>query len=334
MKRFMILMLVAGVLWCGYWFVAANATKTALSAWFDDRAAAGWSAENTAIDVHGFPYRLDTTITEPALGDPRTGVAWEADFFQILALAYKPNHIIAVWPHTQLIATPYEKYTLNSAKMRASLVLGTALSLPLSRATLVADSLRISAKSGGSTKMIALNVAAELLPDQPDNTYRIGMAADGLVPAPEWRKKFDPNNILPRALTAVNLDLTASFDAPWDRFSIETSRPQPTALRLKRAKMQWGDLDLHAAGDLTVDPQGYATGQVSFKVKNWRDILAMATTAGVIAPYIADPLEQGLDLMSRLAGNPKTLDITLHFKSGKMSLGPIPLGRAPRFRIR
>ena len=35
-----------------------------------------------------------------------------------------------------------------------------------------------------------------------------------------------------------------------------------------------------------------------------------------------------------MAGNPKTLDIPLNFKGGKVRLGPVPLGDAPRLRLR
>lgn len=333
MKRLAIVVLGLVLAWSAYWMVAATATKSGLNTWLDARRSEGWIAESTDISVRGYPYRLDTTLTNISLGDPETGVAWEAAFFQILALSYRPNHIIAVWPNTQLLATPFDKYDITTSQMRASVMLDPDTSLPLARAILDADTMKIAARSGGVTEMTALNGAVQRLPDQLQ-TYKIALAADGLVPASPWRLQFDPGDSLPRALTALTLDMAVAFDAPWDRFAIEQRRPQPTNIALKLAKLHWGSLEINAAGDLDIDSFGYANGQIAIKARNWREILRLAVASKTVPQSLADTLEAGLSLISQLAGNPKTLDITLDFKDGHMSLGPIPLGMGPIFKIR
>ena len=55
-----------------------------------------------------------------ALADPDTGLAWDAPFFQILALSYQPNKWIAVWPREQRLTTPREKFTIRAEDMRAA----------------------------------------------------------------------------------------------------------------------------------------------------------------------------------------------------------------------
>jgi hypothetical protein len=91
-------------------------------AWFADRSAQGWVADYDTIETRGFPSRFDTTINTLELADPRTGWAWSAPFFQVFALSYKPNHIIAVWPNEQTIATPLARANITAEDMRASAV--------------------------------------------------------------------------------------------------------------------------------------------------------------------------------------------------------------------
>ena len=131
--------LAAAVLWCGYWFVGSSTLQGQISEWFEQRRSEDWQADYSDISVSGFPNRFDTTISDLVLADPETGVAWEAPFFQLLTLSYKPNEIIAVWPLTQVIATPRERFDILAAKMQGSLRLGAATSLPLEEAIFVID---------------------------------------------------------------------------------------------------------------------------------------------------------------------------------------------------
>ena len=91
-----------GALWAGYWVVGSSAAQSGMADWFDERRAEGWVAEYDDLAVRGFPNRFDAGFTEISLADPGTGLAWQAPFFQLLALSYKPNHVIAVWPDEQI----------------------------------------------------------------------------------------------------------------------------------------------------------------------------------------------------------------------------------------
>ena len=75
-------------------------------------------------------------------------------------------------------------------------------------------------------------------------------------------------------------------------------------------------------------------GQITIKAKNWRDILKLAVASGAIPESMSGTLEDALGLIAGLAGNPKTLDIPLDFRNGRMLLGPVPIGPAPVLVIR
>ena len=99
------LAIVAFLAWSAWWFVASNAQRNAWEHLFATQQGQGREAD-AAIKVAGFPNRVDTTLTGVVFDDPKSGWGWQAPFFQVLMLSYKPNHVIAAWPNEQEIRTP------------------------------------------------------------------------------------------------------------------------------------------------------------------------------------------------------------------------------------
>lgn len=333
MKVLIAFVLIAILGWSGYWFAGQLALREAYSAWFEARRAEGWQAETSALDVQGFPNRLDVGLSDLVLADPETGLAWEAPFFEVLSLSYRPNHVIAVWPDDQLIATPEQKFRIASEDMRASLVFAPGADLLLERSTLTAAFLRIMPENhaNDTTALSALTLATERVEEM---SYRFGISAEGLTLSPPWRARLDPETRLPDQLSGLNLDLIVTFDKPWDRTAIEAARPQPTYVKLALADARWGQLHLQAAGAVKISAEGFPDGEVTLKARNWREILSLGVASGAVPEALAGTIESGLTLMAQMAGNPETLDIPLTFRGGRTRLGPIPLGPAPILRLR
>lgn len=341
MKRLLVVIIVSATLWSGYWLYGSSTTRGAFEGWFGERRAAGWVADFAALEVQGFPNRFDVTMTDIALADPDTGWAWTAPFFQILALSYKPNHVIAVWPDLQHVATPLGKFDITQAEMQASLVLWPSADIAPDRIRLVADTLQISASDGTGTAMSALRIAAERLgadgqpataaPEEGATRYRIALSAEGFAPDLALRHRIDPTDRLPRTLDALRADVTLGFDRPWDRRAVEVARPQPRQIALRLAEARWGELELKAAGELEIDAAGEATGRMTVKAQNWREILAMARASGELPEGVADTLERALSL---LAGRNDGIDIPLDFRRGLIWIGPVPVMDSPVFVLR
>ncbi|WP_412508127.1 DUF2125 domain-containing protein [Roseovarius sp. SYSU LYC5161] len=334
MRLLLGIIVTAAALWAGYWVVGAQAAKTAAAGWFEARRAEGWAADYGTMTVQGFPNRFDTVFTDVALADPETGLAWNAPRFQFNTLSYRPDHVIAVWPDAQRVATPRAGYDLASRDMRASLVVTGGTRLALERSTLTADMITISpGQANGTSRVESLTLAAER--DRGTiATYRLGLRADGLGPAPRWKARVDPAGRLPEDFDAFTADMTVAFDKPWDRTAIEVARPQPTRIKIRLAEARWGRLELQAAGTVDIGADGRPVGEVTVKARNWRDILDMAVTSGAVPQGLADTLRDGLSLVSRMAGNPRTLDIPLGFRNGRVMLGPVPVAAAPVLRLR
>ena len=334
MLRLLILIVFAATLWSVWWAIGSGGSEAATRAWFEARRAQGWAADYGAMSVHGFPSRFDTVFEDVQLADPSTGLAWTAPRFQINALSYKPNHLIAVWPATQHVATPLGSYRIDSDDMRASLVVAPDLDLALKRATLSAQSLAALPNDGSAPiRAAALVLAAEQTESDPTR-YRLGLEARDVAPPVTLLRMPGSAGQLPDRLRLLKADLTVRFDKPWNMSAIEQARPQPRHIDLSLADAQWGALQLQLAGTLEIDPGGKPSGEITVKARNWRDMLALGVQSGLIAPDMAAPLENALGLMAQLKGNPQTLDIPLSFRAGQIKLGPVPLGPAPILTIR
>ncbi|MBV1868776.1 MAG: DUF2125 domain-containing protein [Marinosulfonomonas sp.] len=325
--------LTVATLWSGYWFIASNAVEMGLSGWLDTRQSDGWVAEYSDVATRGFPNRLDTTITNIELADPGTGVAWKAPFFKIFALSYKPNHIIAIWPHAQTLASPYEKISVTSEDMRGSVVFTPGTSLELDRSNFDLQAVQLRSDLGWSAAVEKGKFFTRQTVGKTD-THDIWFEATNLTPSANVKNTLDPASLLPVEFETLRIDSTVAFTAPWDRFALEKNRPQISALHLKDLQATWGNLDLRAAGKLNVNSAGIPTGKITIKATNWRNMLRIAVDTGVVPQNISKTLESALEFLAGISGHPDTLDAPLTFKNGKVSFGPIPLGKAPSFAIR
>ena len=101
MRLLLAVIVIAALGWSAYWVIGQRGLEQGLADWFEARRAEGWVAETSDLRVRGFPNRFDTGFSDLLLADPETGLAWEAPYFQLSALSYRPNHVIAVWPEEQ-----------------------------------------------------------------------------------------------------------------------------------------------------------------------------------------------------------------------------------------
>ncbi len=333
MRRLLYLIIVLATLFSGYWFVVAAGLDIGLGNWILARQEDGWVAEYSDLSTSGFPTRFETTLKDLELADPRTGVAWSAPEFRIIAPSYRPTHITAIWPHQQTLASPYRDLTITSSTMQGLVGFGADTSLPLTKADITLDKIDIVSDNNWKVHLGQGSFTIDRDDSNP-LSYAINLDAMDVSPALTLFNITDPANILPDAFETLSIKTIIGFDAPWDRKAIERRRPQITNLKLTILKAKWGDLDIWAAGKLTVDKEGWPTGKITLKAKNWREMLQIGVASGWVPPDAAPKIEQGLAIVAAFSGNPNTIDAPLGFGDHQVWLGPVPLGPAPQIRLR
>jgi hypothetical protein len=325
MRALLWMVIAVAVTWGGYWFVGARALETGALAWFRSRTEAGLVAEHGALSVSGFPNRFDLTVTDLRLADPGTGYGWTAPFVQVLSLSYKPWHIIAVFANQQQVRTPWQDLAVASDKLQGSVVIVPGTNLALDRLTLVGDAMRVTSDLGWTASVDTLRFATEQV--GTDGTrHEIGLELLDLEPDPSVTAGLPD---FPKVLEKLRLDAVVTLTAPLDRRAGQT-HPRPSQIDVKEVQLVWGSLVLFGTGSIAAAADGVAEGRIALRLTNWREAIPLAVTAGLIKPEVAPTWENMFALLAAQTGDPGDLDLPLVFARGRMSLGPLPLGPAPR----
>lgn len=333
MRSLLGMVVLLAAVWSGWWLAGARWAEAGLGLWLDARRAEGWLAEAGAVRLAGYPLRFEMTIEGLDLADPETGLSWSAPAFRLEAFGWNPTGVTAIWPASQVVATPEQRIEITASGMEAALALLPGPALTLDRAEAALAEAALISSAGWQARLAEARLSAARATGG-ENRLDLVFEVARLEPSAPLLALLDPAGRLPRTIDLVSVDATMGFDAPWDRYAVERRRPQPRALDLRRLKASWGRLDLEAAGDLAVDAEGIPTGEIQIRAVNWREMVAIGVDSGLIPEAFAGSLESGLELLAAAAGNPETLELPLGFRRGLVALGPIPLGPAPRLTIR
>jgi hypothetical protein len=319
MRVLLTLSAVLMMFYCGYWVAGSRLLLTGVEVALNDAKASG-QIDYAGVSLRGFPSRFDITVDAPALTSADRQVSWSAPFLQVMALSYRPNQVIAVWPHDQTVNVAGDTIAVTTADMRASAAFGATTALPLDHTTLVATGGALASAAGWQARFTEARFATRAA--GTDGTrHEIGLSVSDLALSG-----------LPGAVPAMALhgDAVAGFSAPLDRFAGETGASL-TDLSVKELTLTLGTSRLTAKGDLTITPSRTPEGRIVVSVTDWGGLLDAAVASGLIAPELAPTWSDALDRYATLSGKPETLELPLVFKSGLMSLGPFPLGPAPVF---
>lgn len=326
-------MLLAGMAlligWSAYWWIAASGMRNGIDDWLEARQADGWVAEYADLGISGYPSRVDARFDQLDLADPRTGWAWSAPAFQILALSYRTDQVILAFPGEQVLATPQGRLVLTGEPLRASVTVTNEQTVT----RLVIEAEDFTAQSDADVLNAARLILATSAQDDP-RIQRLGLSANDVTPPSALRTIAQGSDLADLLIKTANMDAMATFAAPPGLAQLGTAPPALERLEIRDISATWGALSIRAQGDVFADTNGYAEGVLSLRLRNWQQMLDMAVTSGAIREDIASALRFALNLMARMGDDPDALETTIMMANGTMSIGPLVIGEAPRMALR
>ena len=329
MQRLLKITIVLALLYAGYWAVGSAVMQTGVQRALDQAQSDG-QLRYGSFSLRGFPSRFDITVEDITVTAPDRQTRWSAPFIQVFALAYRPNRIIAVWPNDQRLEVLSQTINATTQDMRASVSFGASTALPLRDARLVAQEIGLTSDADWRLEMSEARFATRAV-DEQDTAHDLGVEVLNIRPSPGLKLLIDPEGSLPGSAERLRIDATLGFDRPLDRFALQTEPPQLTGLALREFSLRWGDLEVAASGELTITETRRPEGRITVRAEKWREMLRIATAAGLLNPDTAPTVERALGQLALLSGEPETLELPLVFSRGRISLGPVPLGFAPQF---
>lgn len=334
MRRLIWLAVLFAALWSGWWYFASVSLQIGLEAWLADRRAEGWQAEVSEMTASGYPMSLKTTLRNPVLADPETGLALAASGLELQAPAWWPGYVTVVWPQDAItVASPTMRNEILAEAAQANLRLRPGTALEVEEMALRSGPWTVSAPQGSLFAAAGLTLNMRQDPDVRAR-YTFALDAPAFEPGTVPRVALRIPSDWPVAFDSLMLDMTITFDRAIDRQTLETARPQPRRVDLALAEAQWGALLLRSAAALDVAPGGVLTGTLSLQARNWREMIALAEAGGALPSALRTQAENILGALARGSGNPETIDVELTVRDGTFFLGFIPLGPAPLLIVR
>lgn len=327
MRALLAIVVVLTALWSGAWWYGATTVERTVRDWFAAQPAE--VAQTSGVEVNGIPNRLDLTVNGLELRDPASGIGWKTPFAQVYAMSWKPWHLIAALPSGQEISTPDQVITVTSDRIIGNLVVTPSTDLALQE--VVAELATIALRSdAGWTLGLDNGIAALRLDESRQNGYRFGLKLTGITPDAGIRSALATTD-LPATIDEIYLDAEATLSAPLDRF-VQVNPPQLLTLTVAQGRVSWGELQFHVAGSLVPDAQGFASGTLDLRLQGWQNLPPALVALGLIQPDLEPGVTSMMAAMAQQSGDPLVVQLPLTMAEGRMTVGPFPLGPAPRLR--
>ncbi len=330
MKRLTYFVAILALIYSGYWAVGSYALKNTVQNQLTTLENNGWSVDYSALNTRGFPSRFDTTATDLSIIAPDQSISYMTEIVQVLALSYRPNHAIIAFAPEQSLVLDGLPIEIASDGLRASVGVNANTSLSLDAITAEAKSLQFNLEQGTISSLSDALLAMRESSAAP-NTYDTYFTSSDIAWPALILGQLPTDNRLPETIDAATIDAAVTLDRPIDRLTLSAWQTDPANLRgvdLRSLSITWGPFIISGNGSFTIDELGMPDGTITLTANDWKGILAAAQSLGVIseqyqfmAQSIGETLSQGDD---RLA-----LPITV--ANGNLSIGPLPLGPAPKF---
>lgn len=329
MRNLTIFVVALAVLYSGYWFVGSRAVENGARTAIADLQSQGWIVEIEDIATRGYPSRFDTTATNILLASPGDGFSYRAPFLQAFALSYAPNNVIAAFPGDQKLRIGLQTINVGSEGLRASAKVNASTSAELADVTVESGPINISSDFGWETGAAKLISAVRQTPGL-EKTYDVFFDLDGLTLVDEISAVLQGKSQLPDTVETVELDLRTTLDKPLDRFAFEAGAkpPRPETIDLRRITAVWGEATIEGRGEISIAADGTPEGRVTLTLTAWDELIGALVAFGAIQPGLAPTVQNMADT---LAQGQDTLTVPISFQNGFMSVGPLPLGPAPKF---
>lgn len=325
-------LILAALGWSGWWYVAAQAEERGLQAWLEKQRERGWQAEAEAVEVSGFPTEFRLAVDGLALADPANGWAWEAPALRATSEAWSPTRVEVAWPPEQVVAVPGDRATVRTERMATLMDLRPGRALELREATTKVAGLAIESTAGWSAAAgsAALRIGERPEDLAPPNSYDVRVTADDLRLPEALVDRIDPTGWLKPQVDRVTVIGHAALAEPLGLATVEEGRLALRAATLREVGFEWGEMKLVVSGAFVVDEQGYPDGSIQVEAREWRQMVRLAVSSGVIGDDTASAVTRAIEFVTALTGSGDSLSAPLNLSGGKLRIGPFAVADVPR----
>ncbi|SDE37844.1 DUF2125 domain-containing protein [Limimaricola pyoseonensis] len=322
MRLILILVALAALAFGGWWVWGSRQVDARLAQVTADLEDRGWQLDYETEGTTGFPYRFLLDLDEIAAVSPDGGFGWQSPRLRFVSQSYQPNRLIALAADEHVVRLPGQELAITAQAPRASGAVELDTRLPVSEATAEAGAVRIRSDLGWEATLGRVLTALRAVPE--GEGYDVFAEATALALPEALLAAWDPQGRLPREIPITRLEAGLATDAP---LALAGAPARVEALDLRELSLDWGPVKLDGEGRLEIAADGTPEGELVLRITGWQVLLDLAAEAGL--PVAQSPLLRGALEQMQSDG---VLEAPISFSDGRMALGFVPLGPAPRLR--
>jgi hypothetical protein len=313
------------LVWTLAWLGISHEIAARMDAETADLRAAGWTVDWAERTIDGYPFRIRVTIERPRLREPG-GWGFEAPSLKAQANAYDLSHWITYAPAGLTLQRPTGGPVAVDGLMRASLAIvgGTTPRIAVEGANLVFTPAK------GSIAF-PLSRAAHLgLFLRPSDGGRAEAYAsfDGAVSAPDTLLGRMSGGRTTAMLADLFVDHAERLSGPSVAAALRRWSAAGGKVQVVRAGLAGDGAWLGVRpGELGLDQDGRLRGGVGLLAYGAPKIVRRLGAEGQINPLAAEAAAQIVEITEDAQGHAR---LDLNFVAGVTTIGPIPVGRAPK----
>ena len=316
-RRFFWLAVFIVLLFGGYsvaWFYFAGRLETAAATAIASLNRDGAKADCAKPTARGFPFRIGLFCDSVRFDDPQQGVAASAAAFRSAAQIYDPFHVVAELDGPAAVTAPnIGEIGFNWDNLRASVRL--AMDFP-ERVSTEVNKLAVTAHAAGSAASLfgAGHAEAHMRRNGDDLDLAASFADAAIDPMLTRGAQLPP--------LAGTADLTIAGGVNLVRSGDGSLRSHSGIIRTLELSSD-PQTGLSVSGPFSVSNDGLLDADLKVTIHNPR---ALAEHLARAFPAKADQIRSSFGGLAALGNNPS---LPLNIKSGKATLGFIPLGVIP-----
>jgi hypothetical protein len=314
------------LLYSAYWFYAKGQIEDQLERWVAQQEAAGYTVNQAALSVGGFPYRFKVEIDAPTLQAPAADGGWTMSIANVSAhaLPYDFSHWIVELSGPMDLADANDTHSLQITADRALISLVSNGSGETIRIGGEFDAMTLTPLSGQELDVRSVShlSIAGIIDD--GDVLRTRLQANGVEIGADT---LDPATSREFGAVAdlIRIDGSVTRWASLARGGDVASWSQAGgALEIADVNLDWGPAQINSGdGNLTFDSHARANGRLSLRISDPRALVEALVTSEQV-PEEAGPVLQLLLMVNNR--NPDGTPLTVIVRDCSIFIGPFPVG--------
>lgn len=330
------IVLITIIAYTAYWFSLAEEIVYGIAKWAEARRGEGMVVEYSALEVTGFPLRVQPQAANVRISGPGADPAWEWRSARLVGnvLPYSLNRIVLSAPEPQDI-----RLRINGGKPENYMLKPDSAfaSLTLKKGRLVRADLDIKGGmvNGGRLQAGPLNIRrAQLHWRMGENGAPQGLQNPVMFDLSAKLENMDYPGFAGSALGShlTLIAMTAAIEGAWPSGTgipaIREWRDAGGVAQLKAAEIDWGPLKLKMAGTLALDEKDRPIGSLTGQLSGHEGLIKGLQDAGQLNQDEANAANTGLGLIAMAAGGKNgELNLPLVLQDGEMFIGPLRIAK-------